>query len=139
MANLTKQDLIEYRNGLSKVIEAIHQANIRALNDKIIDLDKFDQIEVEKNSLMIQENRLNIRIINMELDELLSTDTDNPKDKIIAATEKLKIEVQRLEEFKRFMDAITNVITLVATLVRAIQIPSMAAIEGILIDIGNLR
>ena len=134
---LTKDDLIECRDALSDVIEVIHKAKNKALTDGTIELDQYFEIQTEQLALENQENRLNVKIIALGLEDLLSTDVTSPKSRIIAATEKLEEATSDLKEFKRFLDTIADVIRLFATIVTAIQAPSLAAINTILDEINN--
>jgi hypothetical protein len=134
---LTKDDLIKCRDALADVIEVIHKAKNKALTDGTIELDQYFEIQTEQLALENQESRLNVRIIAMGLNDLLSTDVTSPKSRIIAATEKLEEATNDLKEFKRFLDTIADVIRLFTTIVTAIQAPSLAAINTILDEIEN--
>lgn len=134
---LSKNDLVECRDALADVIEVIHKAKNKALTDGTIELDQYFEIQTEQLALENQENRLNVKIIALGLEDLLSTDVTSPKSRIIAATEKLEEATNDLKEFKRFLDTIADVIRLFATIVKAIQAPSLAAINTILDEINN--
>jgi hypothetical protein len=114
-----RADILQlYNDGMNKLEDSFQQGTTTQ--------SQFDHAVEEFQKLKIQATKLLGLIINMSLDTLLDTNTDNPVTKIRAATKSLQKATQNINIFLDFLQKIAEVIRIAAGIIVAIQTGSIA-------------
>lgn len=125
--NLSKEDLIDIDNDISKGVDISSSENRKALEDKVITLKQFKDVRDSLLELGNVQNQLYIARINTQLSSLSTDEPGNAKEKILKATEHLKdaeTNLKQVDKFLNFIDVFTKIISNIVT---AIEAPSPAA------------
>ena len=118
---LDLDDLKNCRKKLSDLINEIRSKAFDALDDRKISSSEFQDARDNWQMLQIQESRLMGQIMSLELNFLLDTNVDTPLSKIVQATDKLNAAAINIEDFQKFLGAVTDVIEIFASVIKAIQ------------------
>ncbi len=121
--NITREELKTERDRLQVSIAKLEIAKTKALDERLISVSQFREINADQLAMENQLNILNVQLIIKTI-ESISVGDDSPAAKLSTSVDKLNEAIDRLENLSGFFNAVANVVG------------SISAIASILIDLA---
>jgi lipid II:glycine glycyltransferase (peptidoglycan interpeptide bridge formation enzyme) len=119
-ANLDIADLKALRKELTDGINEIRTKIEDAFSDRMILSNQYLKLKDKVGELELVELKLQAEISRQELDFILRTNSDSPKNQIKKATSNLKAVARKIENFDDVLSGIADVISIFGNITKAI-------------------